>query len=278
VWLASPSFMLVVPTEEDVRLFYSVTGVERLGRGLTLLALAVVALGVFRSLRGRRARAGAGGGSGAVGAVGSVSTGGSVPRSPRPTDESAGSTALDLAFTYRWLWGPTLAIILATGAVAVRFAWTDPWIPHRQGLQLFHSGSYEAAEPLFSRSKVLAPSSAAAYYSDYYLSLSAFRSMRYEEALARLDRFIRDYPDGELIPEAHFRTAEALQGLGRTDDAAACFLRILDEFPDTQWAGYAVTRLAGIATDSAARPPVEPGAMESEAKTPAVPIAPRRGP
>jgi len=246
VWLASPSFMLVVPTEEEVRLFYSVTGVERFGRGLSLLALVVVALGGIRSWRTRRPR--------------------------------AGSTALDRAFTYRWLWGPTLAISLAIVAVAVRMSWTDPWIPHRQGLELFHSGSYEAAEPLLSRSKALAPSSAAAYYSDYYLSLSAFRAMHYEEALTRLDRFIRDYPDGELIPEAHFRTAEVLQGLGRIDDAVVRFLRILDEFPTTQWAGYAADRLAVIATDSAARPRVEPGAMDGVTMPPATPIAPRQGP
>ena len=263
VWLASPSFMLVVPTEEEVRLFYSVTGVERFGRGLTLLALVVVALGGFRRWRKSRGKADPKGAGGSHG----------TPPETRSTVESTGSTALDRVFTYRWLWGPTLAIILVMVAVAVRMAWTDPWIPHRQGLELFHSGSYEAAEPLFSRSKALAPSSAAAYYSDYYLCLSAFREMQWEEALSRLDRFIRDYPDGELIPEAHFRTAEALQGLGRIDDAAARFLQILDEFPTTQWAGFAADRLAAIAADRAAPAMRESGATGSRTMVPEASMA-----
>jgi TolA-binding protein len=171
-------------------------------------------------------------------------------------------------FAYRKLWSSTLAIVLAVAAVAVRLAWTDPWVPHRRGLELFHSGSYQAAEPLFSKSKALAPSSAAAYYSDYYLCLSAFRALQWDEAIARLEQFIRTYPDGELIPEAHFRTAEALQGLGLIDDAVARFLQILDQFSTTQWAGFAADRLAAIAADSAASSNSEPGATGSQAIAP----------
>ena len=275
VWLASPSFMLVVPTDEEVRLFYSVTGIERLGRGLSLLALAVVAIGGVRSLRSWRLKGSHTGGS----LAGGSAWGGNVPLEPRPRGALSGSAAIDRIFTYRWLWGPAIAVVLAMFAVAIRLSWTDPWIPHRRGLELFHAGSYEAAESLLSKSKALAPSSAAAYYSDYYLSLSAFRAMQWEEALARLDRFVRDYPDGELIPEAQFRTAEALQGLGRTDEAVARFLQILDAYPTSQWAGFAVERIAAIAADSAARFMVEPGdAAEARMSPRTAFVAPRKRP
>ena len=67
--------------------------------------------------------------------------------------------------------------------------------------------------------------------------------MQWDETLRRFDDFIRDYPDGELVSEAHFRVGEALQGVGRTDDAVARFLLILDEFPESRWAGFAAERL-----------------------------------
>jgi TolA-binding protein len=160
---------------------------------------------------------------------------------------------------------------LALVAVVVRFAWIDPWDPHRQGLELFYSGQYEAAEPLFSQSEAMAPSSAAAYYSDYYLCLCAVREMDWQVALTRLNGFIRDYPDGELVPEAQFRIAEAHQGLGRIDAAAAQFQLVIDEFPSTQWADFAAERLQAIhenGFDSRASGQGEPsGVHESPPRT-----------
>jgi tetratricopeptide (TPR) repeat protein len=144
-----------------------------------------------------------------------------------------------------------LAVVLALTAVMVRLSWDDPRKLHRQGLELFHEGRYEDAEPLLLRSIAAAPSSPAAYYSDYYHSLSAFRMRRWPETRARFADFLRDYPDGELAGEAHFRVAEALQNIGRSGDAAARFLHIIDEFPTSQWAGYSVERLEALMAERA---------------------------
>jgi tetratricopeptide (TPR) repeat protein len=231
--------MLVLPEEENVRLVYATTGVDMVGRALTFVGLLVAALGGYSRWRGRR--------------------------SP------IGTKLLDSLFAYRWAWGPGIAMGLALVAVVVRFAWIDPWDPHRQGLELFYSGQYEAAEPLFSQSEAMAPSSAAAYYSDYYLCLCAVREMDWQVALTRLNGFIRDYPDGELVPEAQFRIAEAHQGLGRIDAAAAQFQLVIDEFPSTQWADFAAERLQAIhenGFDSRASGQGEPsGVHESPPRT-----------
>jgi hypothetical protein len=225
VWLASPSFMLVLPATEHIRLVYETSGVDMTGRALTLLGMLAAILGAWRGRRERH----------------------------RPL----GAKLLDSLFAYRRIWGPGIVLGLALLAVFVRMAWTDPWDPHRRGLELFYSGQYEAAEPLFSQSKAMAPSSAAAYYSDYYLCLCAFREMNWETALARLAGFIRNYPDGELVPEANFRIAEAHQGLGQIDAAAAQFQFVIDEFSTTQWADFAAERLEDINENASA--PGEPG-------------------
>jgi hypothetical protein len=225
VWLASPSFMLIVPEQEEVRLVYGATGADRLGAALTTLAVAVVLVaGIRRVIRAR-------------------------PATPPLTGHLA-----DAVFASRRFWAPLLVVALLIGAVMTRLAWTDPWVPHRDGLTLFNELEYARAEPFFLRSIAASPSSTAAYYSDFYYAKSAFLTERWPETLARFGDFLRDYPDGELVPEAHFRLAGALERVGRTDDAIARFLRILDEHPDSQWAGLAAERLARTAAAYDRRP------------------------
>jgi len=240
VWLASPSFMLVVPTESEVTLVYGRAAADRWGLGLTMMAvLVVVSAGVGRAVAYRR--------DGREGDSG---------RFHGDTVAVAGwaSSVLDRTFRYRNLWAPALLAALAVGAVSVRWAWTDPWVPHRQGLELFQNGDYEGAELLLLRSIEAAPSSTAAYYSAYYHSLCAYRTRRWEETLLRFTDFIRDYPDGELVAEAHFRVAEAFQGTGRTDEAAARWRLVLEEFPGTQWADLANEKLSTLSAGRTAAP------------------------
>jgi hypothetical protein len=238
VWLASPSFMLLLPTQAEVTLTYGRSAVDYWGLAVSWLAV----LTVPAALVGRR-----------------LATRPGRPRRPgrRPLWSHAGESVaakgslsglLDVAFRYRPLWAAVLVVALASGAIAVRLAWVDPWVPHRQGLALFHDGEYVAAEPLLLHSIETGPSSSAAYYSTYYHALCAYRTRRWEETLQRFEDFIRDYPDGELVPEADFRIAEALQGVGRIDDAAAQFLRVLDAYPTTYWAQLSAQRLATIAS------------------------------
>jgi len=213
VWLASPSFMVIVPEREDVRLVYGPSAVDRAGLGLTAMA-AVWLMGAWIGGGWIRAR---------------------VVRGP--------DGRLDAVFAWRRLWAPALALSIGAAAVGVRMAWTDPWVPHRDGLEYFHDGDYERAEPLLLASIAAGPSSTAAYYSDYYYALCAHRRYRWEVSLTRFSDFLRRYPDADLAPEAHFRIAEALQQLGRRDDAAARFTAIIDRFPGTRWARFASEQL-----------------------------------
>jgi len=232
VWLASPSFMVVVPREQDVRLYYGPTGADRAGTWITLAAL-VVAAGLGIGWRRRQNAAG--------------------------PQVRQGWTArlMESGFLHRRVWAPAVVAMAVATAVGVRAAWTDPWIPHREALAHFQAGEYAEAELLFQASTALAPSSAAAYYSDYYYALCAFRERRWAETLTRFTTFLRTYPDGQAVPEGHFRVAEALQGLGRPDDAITRFQRVVNEFPSTEWAGFATERLAAAGVAPAVPPTAE---------------------
>ncbi len=230
VWLASPSFMLLVPRQPDVRLVYGPTAIDRAGAAITGLALLSLAVAGLRWTRRRRARR--------------DDTG----REPlaQPSRTTTDRHALDRVFAARRRWAPAVVVALVLGSVGARLDYTDPWIPHREGLERFTAGNYAAAEPLLAESMALAPSSSAAYYSFYYFALSAHRSGRWEEAIARFSRFRLDYPDGEHVAEAGFRIAESLDGLDRTDEAVHAYLDVIDRFSDTRWAGFAATRLTAI--------------------------------
>ncbi len=215
VWLASPSFMLVVPTQADVRLVYGPTAIDQVGTALTGLTVLWLLVAGLRSTRLRR-------------------------------DRVAVSAPLDTFFGMRRWWAPVVVGAIVLGALSIRLAYVDPWVPHREGLERFTAGDYAGAEPLLLQSMRMAPSSAAGYYSFYYYALCANRSGNWNESIARFTRFLLDYPDGENVGEARFRIAESLEGLGRVDDAVGAYLAVIDGFPTSQWAGYSATRLTAM--------------------------------
>jgi hypothetical protein len=229
VWLASPSFMLVVPTGNDVELVYRRSAIDWAALLITWGTMAWLALAL------------------PAGRLGWWSRGRAEPLDAAPLAAGGGiARALDALFRYRALWAPAMLVVLVLGALWVRAGYSDPWVPHRDGLTLFHDGQYAAAEPLFRASIAAAPSSSAAYYSTYYLALCAYRSRRWDETLTRFGAFLRDYPGGELVGEANFRIGEAYQELGRTDEAVAQFIRVMGRFSDTQWAAFAAQRIASF--------------------------------
>jgi len=230
VRLASPSFMLIVPTQPDVTLVYGATGLDRIATGTSAAAwLFVVVFSIGALVRRRHPPDG--------------------DETASEPHEGLGSRRdnRDGVFRYRRIWAPLVIVALVAGAMGARLSYTDPWIPHRAGLERFLDGDYVEAEPLLLDAITLAPSSTAAFYSFYYYALSAYRTANWEETIARFTHYVSTYPDGEHLGEAHLRIAEALEGLQHTDEAVAAYLETIDQFPSSPWAGFAAARLTAIA-------------------------------
>jgi outer membrane protein assembly factor BamD len=63
-------------------------------------------------------------------------------------------------------------------------------------------------------------------------------------ALQRYDAVLRDYPRTQAVPQALYQKAEALQRLGRADEAAEAFRRLDRDFPQSDWSRRARERQA----------------------------------
>ena len=70
------------------------------------------------------------------------------------------------------------------------------------------------------------------------------RQGKYESALPRFDTVLREYGRTSVAPQALYQKADALVRLGRPDEAAPLFQRLVDEFPTSDWSRRARERQA----------------------------------
>lgn len=71
-------------------------------------------------------------------------------------------------------------------------------------------------------------------------------AMQWEDAAGAANHFreaIKDLPEGNAKAEVYLRYAIALRRLGQWDEARPCLARVVDGYPQTQWAAYARKQL-----------------------------------
>ena len=117
------------------------------------------------------------------------------------------------------------------------------------------------------------------FFTEYYLGLAAFNRMEYREALDCFESLIRDFPRHELVSNCHYWSGECLFGMkdydracrsfertlelesfyksddallmlgrcydkmGNPDVARSYFLRLLDEYPESEYVSIAKQRV-----------------------------------
>jgi tetratricopeptide (TPR) repeat protein len=96
---------------------------------------------------------------------------------------------------------------------------------HLRGLILMEEQKYEEAEAALVEAAALDPDNP-----EYVIGLaeSRLRQHKEEDALQVLDRFVQRHPE-DL--DSHYYIAVILQGMGRTEEAAAIYRRILEAAP-----------------------------------------------
>ena len=65
----------------------------------------------------------------------------------------------------------------------------------------------------------------------------------YDKAVEACDQAIRNYPNGDALPDAYYRKGLALRGMKRTAEARAAFQYILKTYPTNPAANLAKQRL-----------------------------------
>lgn len=227
IWLASPSFMLIYPDEEHVRLHFGPGRWDYLGRTFTLGGLLVLLLNI--PLRG---------------APGRTPWRLIVERTPLKAVRLP-SFNFDPSPRARW---NIMVITLLTLAVAVGWgSWvvyhTNPSRTFNQAIVLKDQGRYAEAREGFQVASRELGSSDRAQTAAYYVAITYYLEHKDDEAIIAFNDLIRRFPLSSRVPEAEYHIGLCLLRSGQKAQGIETMQTLQKRYPNTQWAGYASERL-----------------------------------
>ena len=228
VYLVSPSFMLVFPNQEKVRLYFGSGRPDRIGWVLTGLGLVVLILNV------------------------------PLPWKGKPTVRSmlAGPKRLASIWEPRLNWDPPPAVrrsILA--GVLVMVTLTTGWIgyhiyagdPNRifnQSIKLKDARRFDEARQGFQQVMALVnPWSALSHESAYYVGICYYLQYDDPAAIRAFEDLIAAFPNGRRNQEAHYHVGLCFFRTGQEQAGIMRMKLLLERYPGTLWARFARERL-----------------------------------
>ncbi|MDI6795334.1 MAG: 6-pyruvoyl-tetrahydropterin synthase-related protein [Desulfatibacillaceae bacterium] len=209
IYLAGPGFMLVIPKQPEVTLFFGPVFANRLGLGLTLLAIVLVAL-LF------------------------------VPKTGRLLKKAGAFVERKSLFI---LLPPVIAIVLISAVYLAAHAKEFPASPFNKGIEAFRQKDYIGARAYFEKVEKNHPQSLISGEAAYHHAMTFFNEGDWQGCLGRLLRLVEEYPDAGRIPEVWYHLGLCYQRLGKMEDAAKAFEFAAGQFGDTVWGGLARTML-----------------------------------
>jgi hypothetical protein len=228
VWLAGPSFMLVVPKGDRIELVFDGGGWVTAGHVFTALGLGLLVLAALPP--GRRGLAWIGRRAAALVPAPVIGLLEATGRWPAPTRRRVLAGALVAA-----------AIAFTTVAVVARVPNADGI--YREAMDLYNADHLDEAQPLFREVPRLAPLSAIAIHATYFTAIIDFRKERWREAEQTFRHLVATFPEAPNAPEALYHVGLCRLHLGDTAGARALFEEVHDRFPSSPWSGYAADRL-----------------------------------
>jgi hypothetical protein len=228
VWLAGPSFMLVVPRGERVELVYGTALPVVIGHVLTWFGVALFVLAVVpfaRPLAGVLPRLA------------------EIPPIPAVRDAFANWPA---ATRNSVLAAGLMAAVGIYGAVAFAARTSDADSTYRRGQVIYDAGRLRDSLPYFRQAQRLAPLSNTAIHSTYYESIVLYRLEEWAEAEKVFQRLVDSFPEANAAPEALYHIGLCRARRGEVERAMEAWHETQRRYGDTQWAKYAGERLAEV--------------------------------
>jgi hypothetical protein len=233
IWLAGPSFMLVIPRGERVELRFEAGPALWTGRALTaaggVLVLLVGWLSAAPSLRRRLTRRAQEIGGGPIGAP--------LRWMRRSGDWSQRTRRLVLVASVG-------AVALGLAAFVGSTAGRDADTVYRQGVELFASKERRASLPYFEEAQRIAPLSSTAVHARYFEAMVYFLDEQWEESELRFHDLLEAFPDAFNAPEALYHMGICRVRRGDVSGARAAWREVLERFPEDKWVEHARARLA----------------------------------
>jgi len=228
IYLASPSFMLIYPRQERVRLYFGRSFPNYLGVGLTLLGLIIIlaSLKHVRNLMFFR-----------------------YPLSViRNFISLSGQTSLHVHlshFRYRKqlllaVSGGILAILVLTILLDYH---NDATTIYNKGMHYYKKGDYEKARTFFGKGMKKFPLSPIIDQTAFHFAITYFKENDWQKALDAFEEMAMSYPESRKLPEILYHIGICHLRLHSSEKAIQVFRKVIEEFPGDRWAGYARERL-----------------------------------
>ena len=236
LYLASPSFMLLVPeTSRVVLRFDTHSGIYAKGKFLTLLSwlMAAAAL-LFGRITGR----------------------GSFPFAhsetiPPPSIHPAvwfalGLTILSAAYG-RNERDPLLLYDSALKVYQEADAATQPGTPEADpSAKAVRNARWAEVQTLFAHCLEKFPNSPVADHSVHYLAQSLMKQEKWQEAVDVLFSFMETHPDSRINAEILYHLGVAFRSLHEDELSTDYFRQVLDRFPESPWSLHAASGLLQV--------------------------------
>jgi len=218
IYLASPAFMLVFPTDSHVRLTYRNIAVDWLG-----ILASLTGIGLCLAVAGR------------------------VP-------SAAARDRIDAVLaTMRPVLMPA-AVILFTLVTAWNIARDlGPSRLYQRGWDAFSKGDYPTAIHNFDWARLLGGESNTAGDATFFRAASLLRSNRPVDAMAGYQSVIDDFPGAIWIAESHYHIGLCQRQLAHWRAARDKFRFVISTYPGDRWAGFAKEQLDQLRQESRAR-------------------------
>lgn len=114
----------------------------------------------------------------------------------------------------------------------------------------YGGGNYPAAIQGFQEFLKAFPTSPRADDAQQYIGDSELLQNRFEQALAAYNLVIQNYPKGDQLAWAYFKRGQVQSRLGQTANARVSFETVIKQFPDTEPAIMALSRLQSLDSTS----------------------------
>jgi hypothetical protein len=209
-FLVSPSFMMIIPTDTDIKMVFKRGAADYAGAVITLFT--ILFCGFYKTRR-----------------VDFLLHDDWIIR---PLEISRRRRKMMLFVSW-------------TVAVGMVFTYTihkrlnSPVRLRQSAMQYYSSGDLDGAVRVFK--KMLSLSENGGYGDDaaYFLGLSYWRKKDYGNALSTLTELTRTYPESRFVPESLYHIVMCQTLLGHPDKAEKTFKRLLEQFPQNPWTGHA---------------------------------------
>jgi hypothetical protein len=228
IYLVSPSFMLIYPTQETVRLYFGPSLPNYLGYLLT-------AIGLFIVLAGIRPFSNTG-----------------VVRCPLSVIRNSISRSNDVPFVRRLihfqykrrlLWGISVGLIGILLGTILAVHHNDPTLIYNKGMKHFNNGEFGKARTVFQKGMALFPLSPIVDQTAFHFAITYYKEQNWEKALESFEEMVRDYPETRKLPEVLYHIGLCHLKRERREEALRVFRQVIEDFPEETWAKYAQERL-----------------------------------